>query len=93
MSGYLLMFRPIEVVLGGLQLATIVHGVTGLIMVAIILAHIYIGTLGMEGAFDAMGKGRVDLNWAKVHHGLWVDRVAKSNPKSIAGDRAPAAAE
>jgi formate dehydrogenase subunit gamma len=26
----------------------------------------------MEGAFDAMGSGEVDLNWAKEHHSLWV---------------------
>jgi formate dehydrogenase subunit gamma len=92
-SGYLMMFKPIDVAIGGLQFATIVHGVTGLIMVAIILAHIYIGTLGMEGAFDAMGKGEVDLNWAKEHHVLWVDRVAKTNPKDISGGRSPAPAE
>jgi formate dehydrogenase subunit gamma len=36
-------------------------------------AHIYIGTLGMEGAFEAMGSGEVDENWAKEHHSLWVD--------------------
>jgi formate dehydrogenase subunit gamma len=37
------------------------------------LAHIYIGSVGMEGAFDAMGTGEVDLNWAKEHHALWVE--------------------
>jgi len=37
------------------------------------LAHIYIGSIGMEGAFDAMGTGEVDLNWAKEHHSLWVE--------------------
>jgi len=40
--------------------------------VAMILAHIYIGTLGMEGAFESMGEGTVDLNWAKEHHPIWV---------------------
>jgi formate dehydrogenase subunit gamma len=33
----------------------------------------YIGTIGMEGAYDAMGSGRVDYNWAKAHHSLWVE--------------------
>ena len=37
------------------------------------MAHVYIGTVGMEGAFDAMGTGEVDLNWAKEHHSLWVE--------------------
>jgi formate dehydrogenase subunit gamma len=37
------------------------------------LGHIYIGTIGMEGAFEAMGTGEVDVNWAKQHHSLWLD--------------------
>jgi formate dehydrogenase subunit gamma len=59
----------------GMQLATQLHGIIALVMIAIILAHIYIGSIGMEGAFAAMGSGKVDLNWAKEHHGLWVDEV------------------
>ena len=39
-----------------------------------IIAHIYIGTLGMQGAFSAMGSGQVDVNWAKEHHSLWAER-------------------
>jgi formate dehydrogenase subunit gamma len=96
-SGYIMMFRPESVALAGLQFNTVVHGVTGLILVAIIAAHIYIGSVGMEGAFDAMGKGEVDLNWAKSHHSLWVDKVAKDRPQDIThlakGGRAPAPAE
>jgi formate dehydrogenase subunit gamma len=73
-TGYLLMF-PFY---GGtsvntMQLAQMFHGVIAVLFVAAILAHIYIGTLGMEGAFDAMGSGQVDLNWAKEHHRLWVE--------------------
>jgi formate dehydrogenase subunit gamma len=50
-----------------------------MLMIAVILAHIYIGTLGMEGAFDAMGTGRVDYNWAREHHALWVeDELARA---------------
>jgi len=37
------------------------------------IAHIYIGTIGMEGAFEAMGSGEVDVNWAKEHHSLWLE--------------------
>jgi formate dehydrogenase subunit gamma len=96
-SGYIMMFRPEAVAISGFQLATIVHGVTGLVLVAIIAAHIYIGSVGMEGAFDAMGNGKVDLNWAKSHHNLWVDKVAKTRPVDISGPtpgaRAPAPAE
>ena len=44
-------------------------------MIAIVLAHIYIGSVGMEGALDAMGTGQVDINWAREHHNLWVEEV------------------
>jgi formate dehydrogenase subunit gamma len=44
-----------------------------MLFIAVMLAHIYIGSIGMEGAFDAMGTGEVDLNWAKEHHSLWVE--------------------
>jgi formate dehydrogenase subunit gamma len=48
-----------------------------------ILGHIYIGTLGMEGAFEAMGTGEVDFNWAKEHHDLWLeDQLAKRQAKA-----------
>jgi len=53
------------------QLSQLWHAAVALLFVAVIIAHIYIGTLGMEGAFSAMGTGRVDANWAREHHPLW----------------------
>ena len=58
-----------------MQLAQIWHAAVSAALIAVIIAHIYIGTMGMEGAYDAMGSGRVDLNWAKEHHSLWVDEL------------------
>src|SRR3546814_11310867 len=58
-----------------MQLSQLWHGIIALIFIAIIIGHIYIGTIGMEGAFDAMSSGEVDLNWAKEHHALWVDEL------------------
>lgn len=56
-----------------MQLAATWHGIAALALACIILGHIYIGTIGMQGAFAAMGSGEVDLNWAKEHHGLWAE--------------------
>ena len=66
------------------QYATIWHVMMAVAMICVILAHIYIGSIGMEGAFDAMGSGKVDENWAIEHHSLWVEEVkgAKSEPKT-----------
>jgi formate dehydrogenase subunit gamma len=73
--------------------AQIVHGVVSALLGAIILAHIYIGSLGMEGAFDAMGSGEVDLNWAREHHSLWVDETLGSEARPAPGKGRVAPAE
>lgn len=64
------------------QLAQMWHAIMAVFMIAVILAHIYIGTIGMEGAFDAMSDGRVDENWAREHHSLWVEEVQRGETKS-----------
>jgi len=73
-SGYFLMFPFYGTNVANMQLAQAVHGVVAVLFVAAMLGHIYIGTIGMEGAFEAMGEGTVDLNWAKEHHSLWVEQ-------------------
>jgi formate dehydrogenase subunit gamma len=73
-TGYILMF-PFwgGTTITGMQTAAVIHGIVGVLFVAVMLAHIYIGTIGMEGAFEAMGTGTVDENWAKQHHSLWLE--------------------
>jgi formate dehydrogenase subunit gamma len=71
-SGYILIFPFTITDIAGQQWAHVVHGVLAVLMFAAMLAHAYIGSIGMEGAFAAMGTGQVDYNWAKEHHSLWV---------------------
>jgi formate dehydrogenase subunit gamma len=71
-SGFLLLFPFYGTNIADMQLAQVAHAVIAILFIALILAHIYIGTLGMEGAFEAMGTGEVDLNWAKEHHDQWL---------------------
>jgi formate dehydrogenase subunit gamma len=73
-SGYFLMFPFYWTNILGMQVAQVVHGAVAMLFVSLIIAHIYIGTLGMEGGFDAMADGKVDLNWAKQHHRLWLEK-------------------
>lgn len=56
-----------------MQYAQLWHAIVSFILIAIIFAHIYIGTVGMEGAYDAMGSGEVEEQWAREHHSLWVE--------------------
>jgi formate dehydrogenase subunit gamma len=73
-TGYILIF-PFSwgLGVGDMELAQVFHGVIGVLFIALILAHIYLGTLGMEGAFESMSQGTVDVNWAKEHHPLWYE--------------------
>ena len=72
-TGYVLMFPFYLSDIGGMQVAQIVHSIVAMLFMAAMLAHIYIGTIGMEGAFEAMGSGTVDVNWAAEHHSLWLE--------------------
>lgn len=92
-SGYLLMFPFTVTDLAGMQTAQMVHSVVSVILVAIIIAHIYIGSLGMEGAFEAMGSGEVDLNWAEAHHDLWAEEMRARDAVRPADNHAAVPAE
>lgn len=78
-SGVLLLFPFYWTDIAGMQSAQVVHAIVAVLFIALILGHIYIGTLGTEGAFEAMGTGEVDLNWAKEHHDLWLQDLQRSS--------------
>ncbi|MDM0111566.1 formate dehydrogenase subunit gamma [Variovorax sp. J22R133] len=61
---------------GNMQIAHMIHAAATLLMMALIMGHIYIGTLGMKGAYKAMRTGYVDETWAREHHELWYDDIA-----------------
>jgi formate dehydrogenase subunit gamma len=58
-----------------MQIAHMVHAVATMLMMALFLGHIYLGTIGMQGAFQAMKTGYVDETWAKEHHAYWYEDV------------------
>lgn len=96
-SGYLLMFPFFLLNIEGQQWGHMLHGSLSMLMIAVMLGHIYIGTLGMEGGFSAMGSGKVDYNWAREHHSMWVDDELRkahdaARPADLAAPR-PAGAD
>lgn len=80
-TGIVLMFPFYWFDYDGMQAAQTIHAVIALAMVGLILGHIYIGTIGMEGAFDAMWSGDVDRNWAKEHHSIWYREITEHGGK------------
>lgn len=72
-----------------MQYSQLWHAIVSFVLMAIVLAHIYIGSVGMEGAYDAMGSGQVEEQWAKEHHSLWVEEV-QSKQKTAPESATPA---
>ena len=83
-SGYLLMFPFYGTDIQTMQSAEIAHGIIAMLFIAAMLGHIYIGTIGMEGAFEAMGTGTVDVNWAREHHNLWLEEIRAGSQPHLA---------
>ena len=86
-SGLMLLF-PFsgDTTVQDMQSVQLLHTIGALVLTAIILAHIYIGTIGMEGAIHAMWSGNVEETWAKEHHSIWYAEVKSSDRKSSEGD-------
>ena len=72
-----------------MQIANMVHGVATVLMMAMFMGHIYMGTIGMQGAYSAMREGYVDETWAKEHHELWYNDIKAGK---IPAQRTPEAA-
>jgi formate dehydrogenase subunit gamma len=78
-----------------MQLANTIHAIAAILFIAGSFAHIYIGTIGMEGAYRAMRDGHVDEEWAREHHALWYEEVkdGKRPGKIIAARWQPGSAD
>jgi formate dehydrogenase subunit gamma len=60
---------------GQMQVAHMVHAAGAMLMMTAFIGHIFMGTLGMKGAFSAMRTGYVDEAWAREHHAYWADDI------------------
>ncbi|MGC2856030.1 formate dehydrogenase subunit gamma [Novispirillum sp. DQ9] len=76
-----------------MQVVQLIHAGLGVGLFALMLAHIYIGSVGMESAFDAMSTGYVDINWAREHHSAWVDRHVAEHGEPPPPAKTPHAAQ
>lgn len=65
----------VEFTRANMQVAHMIHATAAALMMALFLGHIYLGTIGMKGAYKAMKTGYVDETWAKEHHALWYDDI------------------
>jgi len=92
-SGLVLLFPNFEQLRETMQQAHVVHSISGVLFMTLSLGHIYVGTIGIEGSYQAMRTGYVDESWAKEHHELWYEEARKSRAKRPgAGGAVPAGA-
>ena len=90
-SGLILLFPNFDQTRAVMQDAWVWHASAAILYIAISLGHIYLGTIGLEGSYQAMRKGYVDEAWAKEHHEYWYDEV-KSDKGAGSGGAVPVGA-
>jgi formate dehydrogenase subunit gamma len=91
-SGLVLLFPNFDQTRAVMQEAWIWHASAALLYVSISFGHIYLGTIGLEGSYQAMRTGYVDESWAKEHHQIWYEEVKASAGRPNTGGAVPAGA-
>ena len=80
-TGLILLFPNFDQTRSTMQVMNIIHMLAAYLSIALALVHIYLGTLGMEGAYRAMRDGYVDASWAEHHHLRWYQKVAEGKAR------------
>lgn len=78
-TGFILNFPNFEQGRELMQQANVIHAIAAVLFLTMALSHIYLGTIGVEGAYEAMRTGYVDETWAKEHHDFWYQEAVASN--------------
>jgi formate dehydrogenase subunit gamma len=80
-TGLILDFPIFNQTRGIMQTSQLLHALLAIGWIAVFFGHVYIGTIGTEGALEGMTTGYVDANWAKQHHNLWYEELKKRGVK------------
>jgi formate dehydrogenase subunit gamma len=85
-TGLILDFPNWNQVRESMQTANVIHVIAAVLFICASFGHIYMGTIGMEGAYRAMRDGYVDEEWAREHHAIWYEQVRQGKrPEKISG--------
>jgi formate dehydrogenase subunit gamma len=90
-TGLVLNFPNFDQTRETMQLMNVIHMIAAMLAIAMACFHIYLGTVGMKGAFEAMRYGYVDETWAKEHHEYWYNDVMAGKVPGRPEPRVPAA--
>ena len=92
-SGLILLFPNFDQVRAVMIQANIVHAIAAIAVIVLALGHIYMGTIGVEGAYQNMRYGYTDETWAKEHHQLWYEDVKAGRVKAGTATGTPESAQ
>ena len=74
-TGLILLFPNFDQTRSTMQVANVLHAIAAYLSIALACVHMYLGTLGLEGAYRAMRDGNVSESWAEHHHQRWYERI------------------
>jgi formate dehydrogenase subunit gamma len=84
-SGLILLFPNFDQLRATMQQASVVHAIAAVLVIAVGIGHIYMGTIGVEGAYSNMRDGVTDETWAKEHHQYWYEDVKSGKVAAKSG--------
>ena len=84
-TGVIMLFPNFDQVRTTMQQANVIHSISAVVMTLFALGHIYVGTIGVEGAYRNMREGVTDETWAKEHHEFWYNDVKSGKIAAKAG--------
>jgi len=84
-TGLILLFPNFDQMRSTMQQASIIHAVAAVLVIGFGLGHIYMGTIGVEGAYGNMRDGVTDETWAKEHHEYWYNDVKSGKDAAKSG--------
>jgi formate dehydrogenase subunit gamma len=84
-SGLILLFSNFDQTRAVMQQAWIIHACAAILYVSISFGHMYLGTIGLEGSYQAMRTGYVDESWAKEHHQIWYEEIKSGRRQPHSG--------
>lgn len=90
-TGFILDFPNFEQGRATMQLANVIHAISAVLFITLSLGHIYVGTIGVEGAYETMRSGMADETWVKQHHEYWYHETMQKLGRAGGGAQQDAA--
>ena len=87
-TGLIMDFPNFDQTRSTMILVNVIHSVAAGLVIALSLYHIYMGTIGVQGAYEGMRHGYVDETYAREHHEYWYNDVksGKVNAPTAEGE-------